>query len=160
VEVVSERASTGRARPELEELLRRARGRAFDAIVVAAFDRFARSALELILALDEFRALGIDFLSVRETIDTSTPLGRAVFTILAAVAELEKALISERTKEKLALLRAKGVRLGRPRVHVDMDQARRLVLKKRLSVRKLARALGVSSGTAAKIRLQVLAGEA
>ena len=74
-----------------------ARRGAFHVVAVAAFDRFARSVKHLVLALHEFRSLGIQFVSLREAIDTSTPLGQAMFTIIAAMAELESALISERT---------------------------------------------------------------
>lgn len=156
IEVFSEKESSTKARPVLEELLRRARRREFDAIAVYKFDRFARSARELIMWLDETRDLRIDFLSVNEAFDTSTPMGRAMFTILAALAELERSMISERTKARLAYLRSKGVRLGRPAIHIDMEQARRLVIVNKLSVRQLARALGVSGGTAQKVRLGIV----
>jgi DNA invertase Pin-like site-specific DNA recombinase len=107
------------SRPELNRLMADAKRRRFDAVLVWKFDRFARSTKHLLTALDEFRALGIDFVSLTEGIDTSTPVGKMTFTILGAVAELERSLIVERVKAGLRNARAKGKRLGRPRVAVD-----------------------------------------
>jgi DNA invertase Pin-like site-specific DNA recombinase len=84
------------SRPELNNLMDAARKRQFDAIVVWRFDRFARSTKHLLTALEEFRALGIQFISFQENIDTSSALGQALFTIVSAVAQLERDLIRER----------------------------------------------------------------
>jgi DNA invertase Pin-like site-specific DNA recombinase len=75
--------------------------------------RFARSVSHLLRALEAFRALGIEFVSLSEQVDTSTPTGKMVFTVLGAVAELERSLIAERVKAGLRTARAKGTRLGR-----------------------------------------------
>src|SRR5439155_7038864 len=83
-------------RPELDRLMKGVRRRKVDAVLVARFDRFARSTKHLVLALEEFNALGVDFISLNESVDTSTPMGRMVFTVIAAVAELERSLIRER----------------------------------------------------------------
>lgn len=106
-------------RPELDRLLADAHRRRFDAVVVWKFDRFARSVSHLLRALETFQALGIDFVSLTEGVDTSTPAGKMIFTVLGAVAELERSLIVERVKAGLRNARAKGKRLGRPRVSVD-----------------------------------------
>jgi DNA invertase Pin-like site-specific DNA recombinase len=76
-------------------------GRRFDAVVVWRFDRFARSVSHLLRVLEQFQALGIDFVSLSENVDTSTPTGKMVFTVLGAVAELERSLIVERVKAGL-----------------------------------------------------------
>lgn len=95
-------------RPELDRLMVDARKRRFDAVLVARFDRFARSTKHLVLALEEFHALSIDFICLSESIDTSTSMGRMVFTVIAAVAELERSIIKgrgragvDRTKRQL-----------------------------------------------------------
>jgi DNA invertase Pin-like site-specific DNA recombinase len=93
--------------------------RRFDAVAVWKFDRFARSVSHLLRALETFKALGIDFVSLSEQVDTSTPTGKMVFTVLGAVAELERSLIAERVRAGIRNARAKGKRLGRPRVAVD-----------------------------------------
>src|SRR5215510_9000190 len=80
-------------RPELDRLMTDARRRRFDVVLVARFDRFARSTKHLVLALEEFNSLGIDFVSLNESVDTSTPMGKMVFTVIGAVAELEPASI-------------------------------------------------------------------
>ena len=86
--------------------------RRFDVVAVWKFDRFARSVSHLLRALDTFRVLGIEFVSLSESLDTATPAGRMVFTVLGAVAELEHSLIIERVKAGLRNARAKGRRLG------------------------------------------------
>src|SRR5215468_3530445 len=106
-------------RPELDRLMADAHRRHFDAVVVWKFDRFARSVSDLLRALETFNALGIAFVSLSEQIDTTTPTGRMVFTVLGAVAELERSLIAERVRAGLRNARAKGKHLGRPRVRVD-----------------------------------------
>src|SRR3989449_8864407 len=106
-------------RPALDRLMADAHRRRFDAVVVWKFDRFARSVSHLLRALETFRALGIEFVSLSEQVDTSTPTGKMVFTVLGAVAELERSLIAERVRAGLRNARAKGKTLGRPRVAVD-----------------------------------------
>jgi DNA invertase Pin-like site-specific DNA recombinase len=100
--------------------------RKFDVVVVARFDRFARSVSHLLRALETFQALGIQFVSLSEQLDTSTPAGKMVFTVLGAVAELERSLIVERVKAGIRNARAKGKRLGRPRAIADAARIRSL----------------------------------
>src|SRR5690242_3237955 len=130
-------------RPELDRLIADAHKRKFDVVVVWKFDRFARSVSHLLRALETFRALGIEFVSLSEQIDTSTPTGKMVFTVLGAVAELERSLIVERVRAGLRNARAKGKRLGRPRSGVDIDEIRRLRAEG-ASWRTVGAALGVS----------------
>jgi DNA invertase Pin-like site-specific DNA recombinase len=106
-------------RPELDRLMADTRRREFEAVLVWKFDRFARSVSHLLRALETFQALDIDFVSLSEALDTSTPTGKMVFTVLGAVAELERSLIIERVKAGLRNARAKGKRLGRPQVILD-----------------------------------------
>lgn len=107
-------------RPALDSLLADCRKRLVDAVVVYRYDRFARSLRQLVNALEEFRALGIDFISLHEGVDTSTPNGRLVFGIFASIAEFERELIRDRVRSGLASAKAKGKRLGRPRCDLDV----------------------------------------
>jgi DNA invertase Pin-like site-specific DNA recombinase len=134
-------------RPELDKLLADAHRRHFDAVVVWKFDRFARSVSHLLRALEDFRSLGIEFVSLSEQVDTSTPTGKMVFTVLGAVAELERSLIAERVRAGLRNARAKGRRLGRPPKALDPGEIRRLRAQG-ASWRAVGRALRVSAATA------------
>jgi DNA invertase Pin-like site-specific DNA recombinase len=139
-------SGTKEKRPELDRLMADAHRRRFDAVVVWKFDRFARSVSHLLRALETFKAQGIEFVSFSEQLDTSTPAGKLVFTVLGAVAELERSLIVERVKSGLRNARAKGKRLGRPRVVVDA--ARITALRNEgLSWAKIAKQMGVGEGT-------------
>jgi DNA invertase Pin-like site-specific DNA recombinase len=134
-------------RPELDRLMADAHRRKFDVVAVWKFDRFARSVSHLLRALDTFRVLGIEFVSLSESLDTATPAGRMVFTVLGAVAELERSLIVERVKAGLRNARAKGKRIGRP--HVFVDARRIATLRARGdSWPAIAKQLGVGVGTA------------
>jgi len=144
VEYVDQGVSGARERrPALDRLLAAVKARKIDVVVVAAFDRFGRSVRHLVEALELFRHLGVDFISLREQIDTGSPLGQAVFTIIAALAHLERSLIVERVKAGLRRARAEGKRLGRPPLRID---ERRLegVVRRSLPVRAAARELGIS----------------
>lgn len=101
-------------RPQLQALMRAARNHEFDCVLVWKFDRFARSVTHLLRALEEFNHLGIRFISVQDQIDTQSPMGRAMFTIIGAMAELESSLISERVKAGMEAARARGKCFGRP----------------------------------------------
>jgi DNA invertase Pin-like site-specific DNA recombinase len=133
-------------RPELDRLMTAARLRKIDVVLVARFDRFARSVRHLVNAMEEFSSLGVDFISLNEAIDTSSPMGRMVFTIIGAVAELERSLIRERVVMGLDRVRKQGRPLGRPRVDVDAVQVRAL---RRLghSWNEIAAELQVGRGT-------------
>jgi len=115
-------SGTKEKRPELDRLMADAHRRRFDAVVVWRFDRFARSVSHLLRALETFKALGVEFVSLSEQVDTSTPTGKMVFTVLGAVAELERSLIVERVRAGLRNARAKGRRLGRPRAVVNVSR--------------------------------------
>jgi DNA invertase Pin-like site-specific DNA recombinase len=124
--------------------------RRFDVVVVWRFDRFARSVSHLLRALETFNALGIAFVSLSEQMDTTTPTGKMVFTVLGAVAELERSLIVERVKAGLRNARAKGKRLGRPRKVVDIATVASLRDSGR-SWRKIARELDCSAKTCRRV---------
>src|ERR1700746_3468337 len=114
------------SRPKLNELMADARKRKFDAILVWRFDRFAPSTKHLVLALEEFRSLGIQFISYQENIDTTSPLGQALFTIVSAGAPLERDFIRERVNAGIRHARAWGKQLGRPRRIRESERAMRL----------------------------------
>ena len=135
------------SRPELNRLMADAHKRLFDVVCVWRFDRFARSVSHLLRALETFQALGIEFVSLSEQLDTSTPTGKMVFTVLGAVAELERSLIAERVRAGLRNAKAKGKRLGRPRKVVDASKIAALRAQGR-SWRAIARQLGMSARSA------------
>ena len=95
-------------RPQLQALMQAARRQAFACVLVWKFDRFARSVTHLLRALEEFDYLRIRFISVQDQVDTASPMGKAMFTIIGAMAELESALISERVKAGMAAARRAG----------------------------------------------------
>jgi DNA invertase Pin-like site-specific DNA recombinase len=132
------------SRPALDRLMKDARARKFDIVIVARFDRFARSVSHLLRALEEFNHLGIDFVSLSESIDTSTPMGKMIFTVLGAVAELERNLIKERVHMGISRARKQGKLLGRPKRIFDRDKA--IAMLQKMSVREVARQLGISRG--------------
>lgn len=134
------------SRPELNRLMDDARKRRIDVVLCWRFDRFARSTGHLLQALDEFRGLGVQFVSFQENLDTSSPLGQALFTIVAAVAQLERDLIRERVTAGIRNARAAGRTFGRPKVVVDVKEILRLQ-GSGLSLRVIAQELGVGFGT-------------
>ena len=136
-------SGTRERRPGLDHLMSEVKSRRVDVVVVAAFDRLGRSVRHLVETLELLRHLDVEFISLREQIDTGSPLGQAVFTIIAAIAQLERSLIVERVRAGLRRARAEGKRLGRPRLKVDERQLR-IVASQKLPVRAAAKALGVS----------------
>jgi DNA invertase Pin-like site-specific DNA recombinase len=153
--VYSDRASGSKeTRPGLDALMADARRGAFDVVVVWRFDRFARSTKQLVLALEEFRSLKIDFVSHQEALDTSTPMGKAMFTIIGAMAELERSAILERVKAGLEYARSNGTKsgkpIGRPRVIFRRDQVAEL-RRQGASLRQIATELHASYGTIRRI---------
>jgi len=135
------------SRPQLNRMMQDAHESRFSVVVVWRFDRFARSVSHLLRALETFNALGVQFVSLSEQVDTSTPMGKMVFTVLGAVAELERNLIVERVRAGLRHARAKGKRLGRPKKSVDAAQIVSLRADG-TSWRGIAKKMGVSVGTA------------
>jgi len=140
-------SGTKDSRPALNQLMDDAKKRRFDVVLVWRFDRFARSTRHLINALEEFKNLKIDFVSYQENIDTSSPLGGAIFTIISAVAQLERDIIAERVKAGLRKAKANGRKLGRPRVAVDATRIAHLRAQGR-SWAEISRQLGIGKGTA------------
>jgi DNA invertase Pin-like site-specific DNA recombinase len=134
------------SRPELNRLMADAKQRRFDAVCVWKLDRFGRSLRHLVNALADIESLGVSFVSLKDNLDLSTPSGRLMFQIIGAMAEFERSLIQERVRAGLRNARAKGKRLGRPKVVVD--PARIAVLRAQgLSWAKIGDSLGAREGT-------------
>lgn len=140
-------SGTKASRPELDELMADAHRRRFDVACVWRFDRFARSVSHLLQALETFRTVGIEFVSISEQVDTSTPTGKMVFTVLGAVAELERSLIVERVRMGLQSARRKGKRLGRPPIRQLNPEELAKVKSDRATGRFSLRALAAKYGT-------------
>ena len=138
------------SRPALDRLMKDARKRKFDILLVWKFDRFARSTKHLVTALEELEGLGIDFCSYEDSIDTSTNHGKLVFTIMGAIAEFERSLIRERVLAGVRRAKENGIRLGRPPLEVDLDKMKKLALNGN-SVRAIAKEIGISKSLVHKV---------
>lgn len=135
-----------RERPQLDALMRTVRMGEADIVAVWRFDRFARSVVHLVESLNEFKARGVEFVSVSEGIDTSTPVGRALFHLAATFAELEADLAKERVQAGVDAARNRGVKLGRPK-KLTADQARAALAATGGKLRAAARRLSVGTAT-------------
>jgi len=135
------------SRPALNRLMADAYRRRFDAVLVWKIDRFGRSLKHLINSLAELAALGVAFISLRDNLDLSTPSGRLMFQIIGAMAEFERALIQERVRAGIRNAKAKGTRIGRPRVFVDATRIATLRAQG-LSWSQIVSVMGIGKGTA------------
>lgn len=149
-ELVDKESGAKEDRKNLLGLMDLARKRQVDVVLVWKFDRFARSTKQLLAALEEFRTLGIDFISYTENVDTSTPAGKALFTMAAAFAEFERDLIRERVHAGLDRARAEGKRLGRPPLKREAIAEIRALRRRGFSVRAIAAEVGQSTGVVGK----------
>lgn len=138
-------SGTKSSRPALDEMMKAVRAGEISTVVVYSFSRFARSTTHLLSALEEFKRLGISFTSTTEAIDTDSPLGKAFFTILACLAQLERDLIAERVKTGLANARAKGKQIGRRKTRPS--EMIRALLKSGVTLRQAAKIAGTSHGS-------------
>jgi DNA invertase Pin-like site-specific DNA recombinase len=137
-------------RKQLDSMMDAVRKRKVDVVLVYRFDRFARSVQHLVNALHEFDALGVQFVSYSENIDTGNPLGRALFVIASCLSELERNLIIERSREGVARAVARGSVLGRPKVKVDPHEVLHLRAQG-LGLRTIGKRLGVSKHVVARV---------
>lgn len=148
-------------RPQLNALMTAARNHEIDCVLVWKFDRFARSTRHLLVALEEFDHLGVRFVSVQDQIDTDSPMGRAMFTIIGAMAELELSLISERVTAGMKAAEARGRHLGRPSVSARIvSEIEALAASSKLSVRQIQREVAgkVSRGVVGEITKRIRSG--
>jgi DNA invertase Pin-like site-specific DNA recombinase len=137
-------------RPALDRMMADAARHRFDVVMVAASDRLARSVKHFLETLDELNRLKIEFVSLRENIDSAGPLGRALIVIVGAIAELERSLIVERVRAGMRRARFEGKHIGRPALVIDRDA----VVREREQGRKLAdiaKTHRVSRGTISRI---------
>jgi DNA invertase Pin-like site-specific DNA recombinase len=133
-------------RPALDRMMADARAGRIDVVAVWRFDRFARNTGHLLAAMEEFRALGVSFVSLREQIDTSTPMGKAMFTIVSAIGELERDLIRERVVAGVQRAKANGKHCGRPKVAMDLRPALAMLREGR-GLKDVAKILKVERNT-------------
>jgi DNA invertase Pin-like site-specific DNA recombinase len=134
------------ARQQLDRLMKDAKRRKIDVVICWRFDRFARSTKHLLDALEEFKSLGIGFVSHQEAIDTTSPMGKLLFVIVAAMGEMERSILIERVRAGMANAKAKGKSVGRPKKAFRRD----LAVEMRAagsSWRTISRALGVPVST-------------
>lgn len=146
--------SKNEARPGYSELWKDARKGEFKTLIVWRFDRFARTSIELLRSLEEFRSLGIDFVSSTENIDTTTPMGKAMFTMVAAFAELERSTTIERINAGIARAKEHGTKSG-VAMGGQLKVFRRDVAIERYkagaSIRQIARELGEAPATIGRV---------
>lgn len=143
------------SRPALNELLADARRRRFDSLAVWKIDRLGRSVQHLLAVLSQLQELGISFVSLQEALDTTTAAGRMLFVFLGAVAEFERAIISERVKAGLQAAKKRGKKLGRPGKEVNVDQFKRLIIEG-LSIHAAAKQLEIPLTTAYRLKNRTL----
>ena len=149
-EYVDYASGTRDNRPQYQALLTAARQRQVDVVLVWRYDRFARSTQALVQALHEFHRLGVDFISHQENIDTTTPQGELIFTVMASLAQFERALISERVKAGMARAKAQGKRISRAPLAEELQAQIMALAAEGLSIHQIGKQLGLGYGTAWK----------
>lgn len=132
------------SRPGLDQLMTSVRSGQISKVIVFAFSRFARSTTHLLSALNEFKSYNTDFVSITEKIETNSPMGVAMFTILGALSQMERELISQRVRAGLANARAQGKQLGRKKTRPS--SIIRALLKQKMTYREIAKIAGCSHG--------------
>ena len=147
-EYVDYASGTNDERPRYQALLDAVRKRRVDIVLVWRYDRFARSTQALVNALKEFQSLGVDFISFQENIDTTTPQGEMVFTVMASLAQFESALISERVKAGMARAKLQGKRVSRPTIPEEVQQQIAKLYARGVSINQISKQVGVAYGTA------------
>ena len=136
-------------RPGLDRLLKDAWRGKFQAVLVWDLSRIARSTLNALQLLEQFSQMKLRFISIKQTFDTETPLGKAFFTLAAMFAELERSILVERVRAGMNRAKQEGKRIGRPAVTIDLEKAQRLK-DQGLSIRQIAAELNVPKSTLAK----------
>jgi DNA invertase Pin-like site-specific DNA recombinase len=135
-------------REQYKAMLDLVRKRQIEVVLVWRYDRFARSTQALINALNEFKSLGVDFISYQENIDTTTPQGELIFSIMASLAQFESALISDRVKAGMARAKAQGKRISRPKLNVNLRHKIKELYDNKTSIKKISKQLDISYGSA------------
>ncbi len=148
-EYIDHASGTTEERANYKQLLADARRRRLDVVLVWRYDRFARSTVALVNALAEFRSLGVDFVSLQENVDTTTPQGELIFSIMASLAQFESSLISDRVKAGMANARAKGKQIGRARIPKETQEmiCGLLAESPTPSIRSISKRLGIGYAT-------------
>jgi DNA invertase Pin-like site-specific DNA recombinase len=147
-EFVDVASGTRNDRPSYKRLLEAVRKRQVDVVLVWRYDRFARSTQALVNALMEFRALGVDFISYQENVDTTTPQGELVFGMMANLAQFESSLIGERVRAGMARAKAQGKRVSRPPIPAATRRRIEELWREGRSINGIAKELGIAYGTA------------
>jgi DNA invertase Pin-like site-specific DNA recombinase len=147
-EFVDHASGTSNDRPQFKKLMEAARRREVDVVLVWRYDRFARSTQALVNALMEFRALGVDFISHQENVDTTTPQGELVFGMMASLAQFESSLIGERVRAGMARAKAQGKRVSRPPIPEATRRKVEALARQGRSINGIARELKIAYGTA------------
>jgi len=155
VEVYSDAGISGakgrNGRPGLDTMLKDASRRKFDVILAWAIDRLGRSLSDLLDTIQHLEACGVDLYLDQQVIDTTTPMGKLVFQLTGAFAEFERTMIRQRIKAGLKRAVAPGVKLGRPKIDCATERKVRRQLAKGVGILKVARSLGIGTGTVQRI---------
>ena len=146
-EYVDYASGTREDRPQYRALLDVVRKRQVDIVLVWRYDRFARSTQALVHALKEFHSLGVDFISYQENIDTTTPQGELIFTVMASIAQFESALMSERVKAGMARAKAQGKRISHAPLPAGIQGGIAVLSHQGVSLHQRSTQLGIGYGT-------------
>jgi DNA invertase Pin-like site-specific DNA recombinase len=142
-------------RPGLDQLLKDASRRKFDIVMAWAIDRLGRSLIDLLGTIQHLEAVGVDLYLDQQSIDTTTPMGKLVFQITGAFAEFERSMIQQRIRAGLKRAVAQGIKLGRPKIDQALERKAQKQLEKGLGILKVAKTLGLGTGTVQRIKQEM-----
>jgi DNA invertase Pin-like site-specific DNA recombinase len=142
-------------RPGLDQMLKDASRRKFDIVMSWAIDRLGRSLIDLLGTIQHLEAVGVDLFLDQQAIDTTTPMGKLVFQVTGAFAEFERSMIRQRVKAGLKRAVAQGAKLGRPKVDVALERKAQKQLAKGTGILKVAKMLGLGTGTVQRIKQEM-----